>query len=288
MIHYTVGKMQNKIAVRISLQEYMTMFRSESQESTRLDPREFRRRALMISVVAVVLVYILWNVAALDAVMYPFRLFVTYVHESGHSLMAELTGGDIRGFTVNPDGTGVATTVGGTRELILPAGYLGAAFFGAVLFYLANTVRYARSISGVLGAGLIIFSILFARPATNGAPTALLVGIAFGAALMGIGWKANRTINMLLLNMLATMTSLHAVLDLYFLTRSADVRLEVPGGVDVRNDAAAFTELVTPFLPASIWAFIWAALAVIMLGVSVYYSIIRPLRKGQVWGREAR
>lgn len=265
------------------------MFRTDSQNNTeRLDPREFRRRALMISVVAVVLVYAVWNVAALDPLIYPFRLFVTYVHESGHSLMAELTGGDIRGFTVNPDGTGVATTAGGTRELILPAGYLGAAFFGALLFYLANTVRFARSISVALGVGLVVFSILFARPASNGAPTALLVGIAFGTVLIGIGWRANRTINMLVLTMLATMTSLNAVLDLYFLTRSADVRLEVPGGVAIRNDAAAFTELVTPFLPASVWAFIWAALAVIMLGISVYYSTIRPLRRGQVWGREER
>lgn len=265
------------------------MFRTESQnDAGRLDPREFRRRALMISIVAVVLVYAIWNVTALDPLVYPFRLFVTYVHESGHSLMAQLTGGEIRGFTVNPDGTGVASTAGGTRELILPAGYLGAAFFGAVLFYLVNTVRYAQSISMALGAGLIVFSILFARPASNGAPTALLVGIAFGAVLIGIGWKANRTINMLLLNILATMTSLNAVLDLYFLTRSADVSLEVPGGMAVRNDAAAFTELVTPFLPASMWAFIWAALAVMMLAISVYYSVIRPLRRGQVWGREAR
>lgn len=261
------------------------MFKSQSQEDSRShDPREFRRRALMISVVAVVLVYVLWNVTALDPVIYPFRLFVTFVHESGHSLMAELTGGDILGFRVNPDGTGVATTAGGIRELVLPAGYLGAAFFGAVLFYLVNTVRFARSISAALGVGLIVFSILFARPADNGAPTALLVGVAFGAVLIGIGWQANRTINMLLLNMLATMTSLHAVLDLVFLTQSANVTLNVEGGVPLRNDAAAFTQLVSPFLPASVWAFVWAALAVIMLGVSVYYSIIRPLRRGQVWG----
>ncbi|MBC8100177.1 MAG: M50 family metallopeptidase, partial [Armatimonadetes bacterium] len=106
--------------------------------------KRFRRRALLTALVALAVVYVLWNVQAFDPLLYPIRLFVTYVHEAGHSLMALLTGGRVVGFVVHPDGSGLATTAGGSRALILPAGYLGAALFGAVLFYLVNRVRYTR------------------------------------------------------------------------------------------------------------------------------------------------
>lgn len=265
------------------------MFGSKSNADTRRDPfdaRAFRRRALLMAGIAIALVYALWQIDALEGFVYPFRLFVTYVHEASHSLMAELTGGDIVGFTVNPDGSGFATTRGGTQALILPAGYLGAAFFGALLFYVTNTVRYTRPVSIALGAGLLAFTVLFSRPAETGEPTAFLVGIVFGALLIGMGWKANQTINILVLNMLAAMTSLHAVFDLFFLTRSTQVIMTVNGSATVRNDAAAFSEFVAPLIPPAIWAIIWAGLALLMLGVSAYFSIIRPMRRGQLWGRD--
>ena len=44
----------------------------------------FNQRALLISVVAFVIVLVLWNIPALDFILYPFRLFVTFVHEAGH------------------------------------------------------------------------------------------------------------------------------------------------------------------------------------------------------------
>jgi len=56
-------------------------------------PRQYRRRALLITLVAMIIVYILWNVPDLRVVLYPLNLFVTYIHEAGHSLAALLTGG---------------------------------------------------------------------------------------------------------------------------------------------------------------------------------------------------
>lgn len=246
------------------------------------NPRAFRRRALMIALVAIALVFGLWQIDALQGFVYPFRLFVTYVHEASHGLMAVASGGEIVGFVVNPDGSGFATTRGGSPALILPAGYLGAALFGALLFYLTNTLRYTRPISVALGVGLMLFTIFFSRPAPGGAPTAFLVGMAFGAVLIGIGWRANQTLNILALNMLAVMTSLHAVFDLLLLTRSTQVMLQMPGGQAIRNDAAAFTEQVAPLVPPAVWAFLWAGMALAMLGLSIYFSIIRPLRRGQL------
>lgn len=233
------------------------------------------RRSLWIAVIAVVVVYLLWNIPAFDPLLYPLRLFVTYVHEAGHSIMALITGGQVIQFSISSDGSGLATTAGGIRALILPAGYLGAAFFGAALFYFTHTLRYPRVISIMLGIGLIIFSVLFARPDRSGLPLALIIGGLFGIALIAVGWKLNRALNIFILNVLAIITSLNAVMDLLLLINNANHSAGM-----IRNDAAAFSAEIFP-LPAVVWAILWAGLAILLLGAAVYYSIIRRIRRSQ-------
>jgi hypothetical protein len=175
----------------------------------------------------------------------------------------------------------VARTIGGTRALILPAGYLGAALFGAALFYLANTVRRPRSIAIGLGIVLIVFSVLFAAPDPGGAPLALIVGLAFGAALIGMGWKLDRDINLLVLNVLALLTALNAVLDLVNLTRFSRAT-ETVCGRGTLNDAAAFSCEVASGIPPYIWAGLWALIALALVAATAYYAILRPLLKSGV------
>ena len=66
---------------------------------TQLDKQQVRRQALLMTGLAMVVVYIIWNVPFFSFIAYPLRLFVTYVHEAGHSLAALLTGGQVIGFT---------------------------------------------------------------------------------------------------------------------------------------------------------------------------------------------
>jgi len=244
---------------------------AQNENNTRVG----RRDGLMLLALASVLVYVLWNVEALSFLTYPLRLFVTYVHEAGHSIAALLTGGEVIGFRVNSDGSGLATTRGGSRVVILPAGYIGAAFFGAALFYLVNTTRAAKSIAIAVGVGLIGFSLFYAVP-SDGVPVALFIGAGMGLLLIGVGWKATSGATLVLLNVLAIMTALNAVLDIIYLTRYTDVGLNTSSGF-VRNDAVAFHEEVAGFLPPSVWAFLWAGVAIIMIAISVYYSVLRPL-----------
>ncbi len=230
-------------------------------------------QSLKLASAALVIVLILWNVDAFDTLLYPFRLFVTYIHEAGHSLMALLTGGKVLGFAISANGSGLATTAGGSRALILPAGYLGAALFGAGLFYLTNRIRYPRILALLLGAFLIGFSVLFARPDQSGLPIALIVGILFGLVLIALAWKARISINILVLNILAMLTALNAVLDVVFLTQNTGATAGA-----VRNDAAAFSAEVLPLLPPVAWAVLWAAIALAMLFAAVYFGVIHPLR----------
>jgi len=232
----------------------------------------FRTRSLGIGLAALVIVFILWNTPQLDFITYPLRLFVTYIHETGHSLMAVATGGQIAGFQVSPDGSGLAITRGGSSALILPAGYLGAAFFGALLFYLIHTLPHSRSISAALGVFLIVFTLAFARPDQGGALTALVVGVLSGSALLLLAWKGSRAMNMLVLNVLALMSALNAVFDLYLLVHYSDASQG-----QIVNDAAAFSREVAPILPGAVWALTWAIIAIVMFGVAVWYSVLRPL-----------
>lgn len=226
-------------------------------------------RRLLLTLLAMVAVFILWNLPQLDFVLYPFRLFVTYIHEAGHGTAALITGGRFLGFEVMSNGAGQAITGGGARWLILPAGYLGAALFGAVLFYINNRFHYSRALAVALGVGLIVFSILFGRIAL----LSLIVGIAFGIALIVLGRRANEYVNSFVLNILATLTGLNAVLDVWSLISNSSATLG-----SVRNDAAAFSAEIAPLIPAAVWAFLWALLALVMLSVAVWFSVVRQMR----------
>jgi hypothetical protein len=238
-------------------------------------PRQYRRQALLITVVAMVVVYFLWNIRDLSFILYPLKLFVTYVHEAGHGLMALLTGGKVVGFMVSPDGSGLTGSIGGSRALILPAGYLGAALFGSILFYMVNRFpRYINNIAIVLGGAMMLFTVTYARPDENGSPLALFLGIGFSVILIVMGLKLHRLLTMLVLNVLAVTCALEGVMDIWMLTQY----ISATRG-EVHNDAAAFAREVTPLIPASVIALTWALAAVLMLAASVYFSVWKPLRK---------
>jgi hypothetical protein len=237
--------------------------------------QQIRRQTLFITLLALIAVTILWNIRELEFLVYPLRLFVTYVHEASHSLAALITGGAVEGFTVSANGSGLAITAGGSRAFILPAGYLGAALFGSMLFFLTNRIpRWVRGLSVFIGAFMVVFTVLFARPDEAGSISALLIGIGFGAIMILMGWKAPRTINQFVLNTLAVMTALNAVLDVWMLVSHADASRGT-----ITNDAAAFANEVTPLLPTATVAFIWSMAAVAMLSIAVYFGMIKPLRQ---------
>ncbi|MCC6805635.1 MAG: M50 family metallopeptidase [Anaerolineae bacterium] len=229
----------------------------------------FRQRALVIAILASLVVLVLWNIPQLDFILYPVRLFVTFVHESGHGLAAILTGGHFENFRVDPNTSGVALTAGGWRWLILPAGYLGSALFGALLFYITNTVPYPRTISLVLAILVAVVTVLF----TNFLSTAFLVGLGSALVLLALWRYADRSVNLLVLDALAILTGLNVVLDLFALVTHSSAAMG-----EVLNDAAAFSRDIAPILPPVIWAIVWTILAVLMLGAAVYFSHIRRRR----------
>ncbi len=241
--------------------------------NNRMDLRTYRRLALATTTVALILVMVLWNLDGVGLLLYPLRLFVTYVHEASHGLAALMTGGRVIGFSVSANGSGLATTAGGWPAIILPAGYLGAALFGSGLFYLVNRFpQYAHYLALMLGLVMMVFTIAFARPDVQGSWWALVLGVTFGMGLLLMGWKLNLIANMLILNVLAVMTALNAVLDIFYLMQAIDVTVG-----QVANDALAFSQRIMPLVPPRLVALSWAVISLLMLKTAAWHGLIRPV-----------
>lgn len=247
----------------------------KNMSETRAKNPNYRRRTLLITVIAILIVYVLWNIPALSIVLYPLRLFTTYVHEAGHAVATIISGGQVIGFLVSPDGSGLMTRAGGWDWLIGPAGYLGAALFGSVLFYVVNRMpRFVNGIAVMLGGSIAVFTVLFARSDEQGLPVALLIGVGAGVLLIVLGLRVHGAITLLILNVLAVSTALEAFFDLRYLIWMSDASRGA-----VMNDAAQFSQRVTPLIPPSLIALTWAGIAIIMFGIALYYGVWKPFRQ---------
>ena len=231
-----------------------------------------RHRSLLLAALAFLLVLLIWQVPALNGLLYPFRYFVTTIHEMSHGLAAEISGGEFREYQVYASGAGVATTAHRAPWLVIPAGYVGTALFGAALLYLTNRTAQTQAIAVILGVGLGAITVAFARSGT-----AIVVGLLSTAVLIALGWKAPRLLVTFVLNVLAMLTGLNAVLDLWGLLNSLDAQAVTRLG-NIPNDAYHMAQAVG-ILPAAGWAIVWMLQALALLGLSAYLTFWRPLRR---------
>jgi hypothetical protein len=218
---------------------------------------------LMLAGLAFILSLILRHLPVLKWLVYPFQLFVTLIHELSHGLAALLTGGRFLEFTIAPNTTGVATTSGGWRWLIIPAGYVGAALFGGLLLVLINRKSGARGrrwLTVGLGVFFALTTALFARNLT-----AIIIGSATALTLLGLGWHGPPLLLLFGLNLLAIQSALNAFDSLLGLTRLS------AGPLKLANDAQSMAELTQ--IPALVWAILWTLVALAILGGSIYVSL---------------
>src|SRR6266508_2180383 len=78
----------------------------------------------------------LWFVPFAEILSYPFRIFVTFIHEGGHAIAALLTGNSVQSLSIAMNGSGETYTTKGAllpQVFIASAGYLGSMAFGATL-----------------------------------------------------------------------------------------------------------------------------------------------------------
>ena len=197
--------------------------------------------------------YLLWGTWA----TWPVQLFVVFVHESGHAIATILTGGEVRGMTINHWLGGETYARGGIPIITLQAGYLASALFGAAMVLAAARPKTARGTLAGLAALTAVCGLAFARP---------LWGLAFPFALVSAGllaWAARdlseQGVRWLLIY-LATISSLYSLVDIRedLLHWSGDHRV---------TDATLLEQRT--LVPAIVWGLAWAAIAIALLALAI-------------------
>ena len=226
--------------------------------------------------VATLLTLALWWVIPFGGILtYPFRIFVTFIHEGGHALAALLTGNSVASLSVSMDGSGeVYSTSGGTlsRMFISSAGYLSAMAFGALLLMLIRRTIAARIV--LAGSAVLIVALTvafgFFSPLINWSLPGLftlLAGVALPAGLLAAARFATPRVAAFLVSFLAVQCVLNALFDL----KTVLLLSAVPG---VHTDAENM-QMATG-IPSLFWALMWIGVAFAILSLSLRaYSVSR-------------
>jgi hypothetical protein len=222
----------------------------------------------MTLLVAATISVVLWFIPYAEILTYPFRIFVTFIHEGGHAIAALLTGNSVASMSVAPNASGETyTTYGGlfSQIMISSGGYIGAMSFGALLLLLIRKAIQARIV--LLACGILIFALtmifglikpLFTFSGLYGIPFTVLAGLVLSVGLVLIARFATARVATFFVSFLAVQCVLNALFDLktvFFLSS--------PFAASVPTDAVNMANATG--IPAILWSVIWIALAVAIL-----------------------
>src|SRR5689334_9430031 len=237
------------------------------------------RPQAMTLLVATAISVVLWFIPYAAILTYPFRIFVTFIHEGGHALAAMLTGNSVANLMVETNGEGLTyTTSGGliSQVFISSAGYLGAMAFGALLLILIRKAVAARLV--LLGSALYVFALtmifglikpLFWVSGLSGIPFTLLAGIFISVALVLIARFASAKVAAFFVSFLAVQCVLNALFDLktvFFLSSPFN-------GMTAQTDAQNMAQVT--HIPAIFWTVAWIAFALGILWFAMRLYVAR-------------
>lgn len=235
---------------------------------------------LLLLLLATAITLVLWFLPFTEYLVYPIRLFVTFIHESSHALVAVLTGGSVQSLTISMDGSGVVYSApGGTIGALLTssAGYLGTTAFGVVMLYLIRRSFSPNKILTSLGIFVAVMTVVFTilspifnfltlQAAFSSIVFTIIAGAVLAAGLIGLGIYANLRVANFAVAFLAVQCLLNAALDLInvFFINAPLV------GVDMHTDAANMSAATG--IPGIIWVMIWMGISLLMisLGLRLY------------------
>lgn len=224
---------------------------STNDDDSRMTKFIKRDKPLLVAIAAMLL---LMNTPTVGMVLYPFKIFSTWIHELSHGTAAVLVGGGISKLLIYPDTSGLAWTyTNGSnfeRGFVASAGYTGTAVLGMILLLFRRTHRGPTIGTIGIGVAIILSCLLFVRN---------LFGLVFlpimAVVLIVCAWKLNAKYVGYLYSFLAATCSFNAV----------DNISELFGGVgyvngeESENDAMAVAEHWGG--TNIMWALIWFVFA---------------------------
>ena len=187
--------------------------------------------------------WLLWE----TPVVYPIKIFVVFLHEISHGLMALATGGPIDEIIIDRNEGGACYCPGRNRFLTLTAGYLGSLAWGVSL---AAATRYKRidprHLTLLLSGILIVITMAYVKNTFG-----IIFGIVFGLILLFIAIEFTRSQNQKIQLILGLTSCLYSILDI-----KGDI-LEHP---TLPTDAAMLNDLTG--IPVVFWGLLWIMIAI--------------------------
>jgi hypothetical protein len=239
--------------------------------------QDARPQAMTLLIAATISV-VLWFIPFAEFLTYPFRIFVTFIHEGGHALAALLTGNSVASLSVAMNASGETyTTQGGiiSQIAISSAGYVGSMAFGALLLILIRKAIAARIV--LLSCGILVFAMTmifgFIKPlfwvnAWSGIPFTVLAGLFISVGLVLIARFASARVATFFVSFLAVQCVLNALFDLktvFFLSS--------PFAPTVQTDALNMASATG--IPAIFWTIAWIAFALGILWFAMRLYVAR-------------
>jgi len=225
---------------------------------------------------AALLTIALWFIPFAEFLTYPFRIFVTFIHEGGHALAALLTGNSVASLSVAMNTSGETYTTNGgllSQVIVSSAGYVGATAYGALLLLLIRRAVQARIV--LAGTAVFIFAMTaiygFLVPLVHGmmSPFTILAGVLIPVGLLAVSRYASPRVASFFVSFLAVQCVLNALFDLktvFFLSS--------PLGANAQTDAANMANATG--IPAIVWAVVWIIVSFVILSAAMrLYSVNR-------------
>lgn len=147
-----------------------------------------------------------------------------------------------------------------TIPILLVAGYIFAITD-------MNEKRWQYALYAFLGSLVVLLAF-----AARSNPLTVLVGVMSGFVLVVIGQRGDRDLNLFALNFVAFIVGLNAITDAWIL-----LQIVSNPYIAVHNDAASMANEVA--FSARFWAISWIMTAIMLFGLAVWLTFIRPLRK---------
>ncbi len=224
------------------------------------------KNSFKLLLLASAITLLLWFIPFAEVITYPFRLFVTFIHETGHAVATLATAGSVHSLAIHLDGSGLMQRSGGWGLLISSAGYLSTTIFGSLLLLLLRRPRFAKPAAIGTAVLLLIVPLLF-----TGNLWAWLFGLTLGAGFLAFAVKGNQNLLHFFMSFLAVQSILNAFYDLRAL-----LYLSV-FNPDTLTDARNMQEASAGLIPATVWAIGWSLVSLLILGgtLVVYYRSLQ-------------
>lgn len=231
------------------------------------------RPQVKLLLIATLITVALWFIPFADYLVYPIRLFVTFIHEGSHALAAFLTGGSVQSLTIASDGSGAVYSApsGWFGQLITSsAGYLGTTVFGvAMLFLIRRSVSphkvllasglFVGVMTVVFGILSPVFNFLSLQVSFSSVLFTAFAGILLSVALIALAKYSSIKVASFAVAFLAVQCLLNSLSDLatLFFINAPLI------GSDMHTDAANMSGATG--LPSILWVIIWIGISILMI-----------------------